>query len=74
MEHNNPNYIWSYDRYLAPYRFILDGTIVEYDIRKANISILYTMKAIDKKTYEYLLEVPKKMREVIVGRMIERDP
>ena len=32
--------VWSQSNYLAPYDYLLDANIVEYDISKANISVL----------------------------------
>lgn len=46
------------------------GYIVEYDIRKANISALLSRGIIRKDTYDMLFESDKEFREVYVGKMI----
>ena len=51
----------------------LSGYITEYDIRQANINILYKNNIIDKKYYDYLVHVPKIQREIIVGNLIKED-
>lgn len=66
--------VWSQSNYLAPYDYLLDANIVEYDISKANISVLYSRRAISDETYYSLLDIPKKLREVTIGRMIRREP
>lgn len=68
------NDIWSQSLYLAPYSYIIDTHIVEYDIEKANINILCSKGAISKTTRDELLTVPKMDREVAIGRMIRREP
>lgn len=68
------NKLWSQKLYLAPYDYLLDTRIVEYDIEKANINILYSKGAISKSTFDGLLRAPKMQREVAVGRMIRREP
>lgn len=58
--------------YIVDTKFV-SGNIIEYDIRQANINILYKYKAIDEKYYNYLSNLPKINREVIVGNMIKSD-
>lgn len=58
--------------YIIDTRFV-SGNIVEYDIRQANINILYKYNIIDNKYYEYLSNLPKLNREIIVGNMIRSD-
>ena len=65
--------LWSQIKYLAPYSYILDTNIVEYDIEKANINVLRYNNAIDDETYRRLYNMPKLDREVTVGRMIRRN-
>lgn len=66
--------IWSQIRYLAPYNYILDSNIVEFDIEKANINVLLYYGAINKTTYDQLNALPKMRREITVGRMMRREP
>ncbi len=49
------------------------GYIVEYDIRKANISALRSRDIIDQATYDMLYNADKQFREVYVGKMIQKD-
>lgn len=58
--------------YINPSRYI-SGRIVEYDIKAANINTLYEARAIDDKLYNYLLFLPKKDREVYIGKLIKSD-
>lgn len=58
--------------YVIDTRFV-SGNIVEYDIRQANINILYKYGVIDINRYNYLSNLPKINREVIVGNMIRSD-
>lgn len=66
--------IWSQTNYLAPIPFIFDSTIIEYDIRKANISVLYNRRAISKEQYDMFLNMDKMDREKSIGLMIRRNP
>lgn len=58
--------------YLSPSRYI-SGRIIEYDLEKANISILYSKGKIKKDKYDLLNSVPKQIREVVIGNMIRDD-
>lgn len=66
--------LWSQSLYLAPYDYIIDTHIVEYDMEKANINVLCSKGAISRETRDGLLNVPKMSREVAIGRMIRREP
>jgi len=66
--------LWSQVKYLAPYNYILDTNIVEFDIEKANINVLLYTKTISEETYWQLYNLPKIDREITVGRMIRRNP
>lgn len=58
--------------YICPSRFV-SGQIIEYDIKQANINILYKYEIIDEKYYNYLKSCPKIQREIIVGNLIKED-
>ena len=49
------------------------GYIVEYDLRKANISALLDRGIIDQNKYQFLHDVDKGYREFYVGNMIKFD-
>ena len=56
--------------YLTPSRYV-SGRIIEYDLEKANISILYSKGMIDKDKYDLLYNSPKMFREIMIGNMIK---
>ena len=58
--------------YLHPSRFI-SGRIIEYDIKEANISMLYKYGKISLDYYMYLKRLPKRNREVDIGKLIAKD-
>jgi hypothetical protein len=51
----------------------LEGVIKEFDIRKANINILYNKGVLDLTTYWKLLKAPRMERQVYIGNMIDND-
>ena len=66
--------IWDNDRYIAPYDWLISKEIQEYDISKANISILLDMSLISKKQYEYYKNLPKDKREIYIGLFLRDNP
>lgn len=56
--------------YKAPYDYMISKDIVEYDIEKANISILYSMGKISKSKYESLKTMDNYKRKVNIGYML----
>ena len=58
------------NNYIIGSRFV-SGNIVEYDIKQANINMLYKYNVIDIDRYIYLSNLPKINREIIVGNMIK---
>ena len=64
--------LYSKVTYLAPLEYLINSDIVEYDISKANINILYSKGAISQSQYQYFLNLPKRDREIQVGIM-QRD-
>ena len=58
--------------YLYPFRY-LSGNIIEYDIRQANINMLFYKGLIDENKYNYFRNIPKQQREVMIGNMIKND-
>lgn len=63
--------LWERKNYLMDIDYLLSTSISEYDIRKANISILYSEGVIDKKYYDYLYSADRMIRQVEVGYMIK---
>ena len=70
IQDDNP--ILTNKEWLSPSRYHT-GRIIEYDIKSANINVLYSLGAINEETYQYLNSVPKQDREVAIGRMIGQD-
>ena len=67
------NSLWERKNYLLDIDYLIATTISEYDIRKANISILYSEGVIDKSHYEFLYSADRMTRQVEVGYMIRND-
>lgn len=63
--------LWQNKNYLMDIDYLISTSISEYDIRKANISILYSEGVIDKKYYDYLYSADRMTRQVEVGYMIK---
>lgn len=53
--------------YLTPLKYIISRYIYEYDMSKANISVLYSGGIITKKEYDYYYDLPKSIREKEIG-------
>lgn len=62
------NELYKRTLYTKKVRFIINE-IYEYDIAKANISILLQNGCITKREYNMFLQMPKFQREVVIGRM-----
>lgn len=58
--------------YLIDRKYV-SGRIIEYDIRRANSTILFKYNKIDQDLYNYLNNVDKNIREVTIGKMIRED-
>jgi hypothetical protein len=65
--------IWKKTNYTTPLRYV-QSSIYEYDIRKANISILLKYGAISKETYNEFLVMDKKERQIKIGLMQRENP
>ena len=59
--------------YLLDIDFLINNTIYEYDLSKANISILRESNIISEDFYCQMYNADKKKREVIIGNMIKKD-
>ena len=64
--------LYEKNSYVAPYEYLINATIREYDMEKANISILADEGLISKSQYDYYAALPKRQREVEVG-ILQRD-
>lgn len=63
--------IWDKDRYKAPFDYIIGQEMIEYDLEKANISILRWKNAITQNQYEYYRNLPRDKREISIGYMLK---
>lgn len=66
--------IYENANYLAPIDYIVSSAIREYDISKANISILFKYGIINKETYEYYKLSDRMTRQISIGLMIRDHP
>ena len=71
---NLKNHLATKSRYIAPYEFIINRTIQEWDIEKANISVLRDMNILSEKDYKTYKAMDKQKREVAVGCLIRDNP
>lgn len=67
----NKSTLWEKKNYLLDIDYLIATTISEYDIRKANISVLYSEGVIDRSYYEYLYSADRMTRQIEVGYMIK---
>ena len=68
-----PSALWKSDLYTTPFSYIA-ADIHEYDISKANISILADAGILDDSQYQYYFDMPKQYREVAIGKLQRRLP
>lgn len=59
--------------YLMDIDFLINNTIYEYDLSKANISILREMNIFSEDLYWQFYNMDKHKREVTIGKMIRKD-
>lgn len=65
--------LWN-DNYDAKCDYIFNRKIVEYDIEKANISVLYDNGRLSESEYTRLLNQPRMVRQYEIGCAIRDDP
>lgn len=65
--------VWKKVVYRSPLQYIIDFPIREYDLTKANISVLRDANAITEDLYQYLYNCPKDERNIIIGKMIGKN-
>lgn len=66
--------LWQMTNWLQPIPYVVDQYITEYDMAKANISVLYQVGAIDKGLYNKLFNSEKFFREKYIGMMERNNP
>lgn len=60
-------------RYIAPYDWLINKNIQEWDLKQANISILRTLDVITEEQYLHYRDLPKEQREIAIGKL-RKDP
>lgn len=68
------NTLWENFHYKKEVDTIIDSQIYEYDITKANISVLRDANIISEQEYQYYLQCDKLEREVSIGKLQGSDP
>lgn len=63
--------IWENDRYKAPFDYIINQELIEYDLEKANINILRWKNVLDDKQYEYYKNLDRQRREISIGYLLK---
>jgi hypothetical protein len=66
--------IYQKARYVAPYEWLINLNIQEWDLAKANISILRSLNLISEEKYQEYLIMPKQNREVAIGCLRRDNP
>lgn len=61
--------LYLFNNYISHYSNIINSDIKCYDIKQANINILYDKHIIDDDLYNYLKSIRKIDREIFVGKM-----
>lgn len=69
-----PTKLWDYSNYNAPVHYLFDMVIAEYDIRRANISILREYGKLNEEKYLELYDADRMYRQYTIGCMIRDDP
>lgn len=59
--------LYEKSRYIAPYDWLINKNIQEWDLRKANISILRSLNLISEDEYQKYYLMPRNQREYIIG-------
>lgn len=66
--------LWEFDNVNPRLPYSINQYIREYDISKANISVLYHEGVLKKELYDALYVADKLYREIYIGKMELRDP
>ena len=61
--------LWQKVNYSARVEYIIDSQIREFDISKANISILRDANVLSENEYQYFMSAPRMERQVYIGKL-----
>lgn len=65
--------LWQKSRYASRIEYIIDNPIREFDISKANISILRDANVLTEQDYQYFLNAPRMERQIAIGKLQGRN-
>lgn len=66
--------LWQKSHYASRIEYIVDNTIREFDISKANISILRDANVLSEAEYQYYLHCSRMERQVAIGKLQGSNP
>ena len=66
--------LWNKPQYYSNLEYIVDGLIREFDISKANISVLRDANVLSEEQYQYYLKCPRQERQVSIGKLQGSNP
>lgn len=61
--------LWQQTSYKSKVTSLIDRSIREFDITKANINVLRDANVISQDTYAYLMQCPKLERQIYIGKL-----
>lgn len=67
------NKLYEQEQYTSETRYVFGSIIYEYDIRQANINILYSYNLISDFEYQWLQLAPKQDRQYYIGKKAQKD-
>lgn len=66
--------LWQKSHYAARIEYIVDSTIREFDISKANISVLRDANVLSEEQYQYYMNCPRMERQIAIGKLQGSNP
>lgn len=66
--------LWQKPQYKSKIEYIIDNPIREFDISKANISILRDANVLSEEQYQYFLTCPRMERQIFIGKLQGSNP
>lgn len=67
------NKLYESEQYTSETRYVFGSIIYEYDIKQANINILYSYNLISDFEYQWLQLAPKQDRQYYIGKKAQKD-
>lgn len=65
--------LWQKHSYKIPLTYMIDTLLREYDLSKANISVLRDYDVLSEEQYQYFMTCPKLEREIAIGKLQGKD-